>query len=66
MGKNMGQLVFHEESKYFKTLACMVQKIFYASKSVTDGHTDGHTDGRMQAQTSQKQYAPPTSSKLGA
>ena len=41
----------------FKTLACTVQKLCYASKSVTDGRTD--------AQTSLKQYAPPTSSKVG-
>ena len=43
----------------------MVQKLCYASKSVTDGRTDGWMDGRTHAQTSQKQYAPPTSSKLG-
>ena len=54
----------------FQTLACMVQKSCYASKNVMDGRTDGRTDGRMDgrmhAQMSQKQYAPPTSSKLGA
>ena len=31
-----------------------------------NGRTDVWTEGRTHAQTSQKQYAPPTSSKLGA
>ena len=31
-----------------------------------NGRTHGRMGGRMHAQTSQKQYAPPTSSKLGA
>ena len=31
-----------------------------------NGRMHGRTDGRTHAQTSQKQYAPPTSSKLGA
>ena len=41
-------------------------EVILCIKSVTDGCTDGRTDGRIHAQKSQKQYAPPTSSKLGA
>ena len=42
----MCQLFFHEESIYeiSKTLACMVQKLCYPSKSVTDTPTDGRTN----------------------
>ena len=32
----------------------------------TDGRTEGRTDGRTDGRTTQKQYAPPTSLKLGA
>ena len=32
----------------------------------TDGRTDGWMDGRTDGRTTQKQYAPPTSLKLGA
>ena len=32
----------------------------------TDGRMDGRKDGRTDGRTTQKQYAPPTSLKLGA
>ena len=32
----------------------------------TDGRTDGRKEGRTDGRTTQKQYAPPTSLKLGA
>ena len=32
----------------------------------TDGQMDGQKDRRMVGRTTQKQYAPPTSAKLGA
>ena len=32
----------------------------------TDGRTEGRTDGWTDGRTTQKQYAPPTSLKLGA
>ena len=41
-------------------------KLCYASKSVTNGRTDGLKDGQTDGRTTQKQYAPPTSLKLGA
>ena len=41
----------------FKVMLCIKKR-----DERTDGRTDGWTDGR----TTQKQYAPPTSLKLGA
>ena len=37
-------------------------EVMLCIKKRNNGRTDGHTDAQM----SQKQYAPPTSSKLGA
>ena len=62
----MCQLFFHEESIYeisnssihgFKVMLCIKKR---------DGWTDGRTDGQTDGRTTQKQYAPPTSLKLGA
>ena len=54
----------------FQKVAFTVLKLCYASKSVTNGWTDGRTEGRTEGgtdgRTTQKQYAPPTSLKLGA
>ena len=50
----------------FKTVACTVLKLCYASKSVTNGRTGRRTTARTDGRTPQKQYAPPTSSKLWA
>ena len=41
----------------FKVMLCIKKR-----DELTDGRTEGRTDGR----TTQKQYAPPTSLKLGA
>ena len=41
----------------FKVMLCIKKR-----DEQTDGRTEGRTDGR----TTQKQYAPPTSLKLGA
>ena len=41
----------------FKVMLCIKKR---------DERTDGQTDGRTDGRTTQKQYAPPTSLKLGA
>ena len=41
----------------FKVMLCIKKR---------DERTDGRTDGRPDGRTTQKQYAPPTSLKLGA
>ena len=41
----------------FKVMLCIKKR---------DERTDGRKDGRTEGRTSQKQYAPPTSLKLGA
>ena len=41
----------------FKVMLCIKKR---------DERTDGWKDGRTDGQTTQKQYAPPTSLKLGA
>ena len=45
----------------FKVMLCIKKR-----DERTDGRTDGQTDGRTDGRTTQKQYAPPTSLKLGA
>ena len=41
----------------FKVMLCIKKR---------DERTDGRTEGRTDGRTTQKQYAPPTSLKLGA
>ena len=41
----------------FKVMLCIKKR---------DERTDGQTEGRTDGRTTQKQYAPPTSLKLGA
>ena len=41
----------------FKVMLCIKKR---------DGRAGGRTDGRTDGRTTQKQYAPPTSLKLGA
>ena len=45
----------------FKVMLCIKKR-----DERTDGRTDGRKDGRTDGRTTQKQYAPPTSLKLGA
>ena len=45
----------------FKVLLCIKKR-----DERTDGRTEGRTVGRSDGRTTQKQYAPPTSLKLGA
>ena len=45
----------------FKVMLCIKKR-----DERTDGRTEGRTDGRTEGRTTQKQYAPPTSLKLGA
>ena len=45
----------------FKVMLCIKKRDEW-----TDGRTEGRTDGRTDGRTTQKQYAPPTSLKLGA
>ena len=45
----------------FKVMLCIKKR-----DERTDGRTEGRTDGRTDGRTTQKQYAPPTSLKLGA
>ena len=45
----------------FKVMLCIKKR-----DERTDGRTEGQTDGRTDGRTTQKQYAPPTSLKLGA
>ena len=45
----------------FKVMLCIKKR-----DERTDGRKDGQTDGRTDGRTTQKQYAPPTSLKLGA
>ena len=45
----------------FKVMLCIKKR-----DERTDGQKDGRKDGRTEGRTSQKQYAPPTSLKLGA
>ena len=45
----------------FKVMLCINKR-----DERTDGRTEGRTDGRTDGRTTQKQYAPPTSLKLGA
>ena len=49
----------------FKTVACTCLKLCYASKSVTNGQTNERTNEQTDGRTPLKQYAPPSSSKLG-
>ena len=49
----------------FKVMLC-IKKRDERTDGRTDGRKDGRTDGRTDGQTTQKQYAPPTSLKLGA
>ena len=49
----------------FKVMLC-IKKRDERTDGRTDGRKDGRTDGRMDGRTTQKQYAPPTSLKLGA
>ena len=48
----------------FKVMLC-IKKRDERTDGRTDRRTDG-TDGRTDGRTTQKQYAPPTSLKLGA
>ena len=45
----------------FKVMLCIKKR-----DERTDGRTEGRTHGRTDGRTTQKQYAPPTSLKLGA
>ena len=45
----------------FKVMLCIKKR-----DERTEGRTDGRTVGRTDGRTTQKQYAPPTSLKLGA
>ena len=45
----------------FKVMLCIKKR-----DERTDGRTEGRMDGRTDGRTTQKQYAPPTSLKLGA
>ena len=45
----------------FKVMLCIKKR-----DERMDGRTEGRTDGRTDGRTTQKQYAPPTSLKLGA
>ena len=45
----------------FKVMLCIKKR-----DERTDGRTEGRKDGRTDGRTTQKQYAPPTSLKLGA
>ena len=49
----------------FKVMLC-IKKRDERTDGRTDGRTEGRTDGRTDGRTTQKQYAPPTSLKLGA
>ena len=49
----------------FKVMLC-IKKRDEGTDGRKDGRTDGWTDGRTDGRTTQKQYAPPTSLKLGA
>ena len=49
----------------FKVMLC-IKKRDERTDGRTDGRKDGRTDGRTDRRTTQKQYAPPTSLKLGA
>ena len=49
----------------FKVMLC-IKKRDERTNGRTDGRKDGRTAGRTDGRTTQKQYAPPTSLKLGA
>ena len=49
----------------FKVMLC-IKKLDERTDGRTEGRTDGRTEGRTDGRTTQKQYAPPTSLKLGA
>ena len=53
----------------FKVMLCIKKRDGRTDRRTdgrTDGRTNGWTEGRTDGRTTQKQYAPPTSLKLGA